>query len=159
MDGRRIGAARAWGEHHRIILDPARHGASAKKPSRDHHLRSTHQVTGYHIEAADGEIGHVEDFIVDDETWTIRYMVVGTLNWWPGKKALVSPQWIERVSWRQSKVFVNLTRETIKLSPEYAEEALLTRDYEAELHQHYNRLGYWVDEPAPATNESVSATA
>jgi sporulation protein YlmC with PRC-barrel domain len=110
------------------------------------HLRSTHAVSGYHIQALDGEIGHVEDFIIDDETWAIRYLVVGTRNWWPGKKVLVSPQWIERVSWNESKVFVNLDRETIKQSPEYTEDSLLTRDYEIGLHGHYNRKGYWVDE-------------
>ncbi len=65
-----------------------------------------------------------------------------------GKKVLISPQWIERVSWSESKVFVNLPRETIKQSPEYTEESLLTRDYETGLHRHYNRQGYWVDEPA-----------
>ncbi len=113
----------------------------------DPHLRSTHGVSGHHIQAADGEIGHVEDFIIDDETWAIRYLIVDTRNWWPGKKVLVSPQWIERVSWSELKVFVNLTRETIKQSPEYTEESLLTRDYENALHRHYNRQGYWVDEP------------
>ncbi len=112
------------------------------------HLRSTHNVNGYHIQAADGEIGHVEDFIIDDETWTIRYLVVDTKNWWPGKKVLVSQQWIERVSWSESKVFVNLSHETIKQSPEYAEASLLTRDYEKELYQHYQRHGYWIDELA-----------
>jgi uncharacterized protein YrrD len=113
----------------------------------DPHLRSTQDVSGHHIQAADGEIGHVEDFIIDDETWAIRYLIIDTRNWWPGKKVLVSPQWIERVSWSESKVFVNLPRETIKQSPEYTEESLLTRDYETGLHRHYNRKGYWVDEP------------
>jgi hypothetical protein len=64
-----------------------------------------------------------------------------------GEKVLVSPQWIERISWRESKVFVNLSRETIKQSPEYMEESLLTVDYEIVLNRHYNRQGYWVDEP------------
>ena len=114
----------------------------------DPHLRSTHDVSGHHIQAADGEIGHVDDFIIDDETWAIRYLIIDTRNWWPGKKVLVSPRWIERVSWSELKVFVNLPRETIKQSPEYTEESLLTRDYEARLHRHYNRDGYWVDEPA-----------
>jgi hypothetical protein len=114
----------------------------------DPHLRSTHDVSGHHIQAADGEIGHVEDFIIDDETWAIRYLIIDTQNWWPGKKVLVSPQWIERVSWSESKVFVNLPRETIKQSPEYTDESLLTRDYETRLHRHYNRQGYWVDKPA-----------
>jgi hypothetical protein len=114
--------------------------------SWDRHLRSTHAVTGYHLQALDGELGHVEDFIIDDETWAIRYLVVSTKNWWPGKKVLVSPQWIESVSWEESKVFVNLGRETIKESPEYTEESLLSRDYETALHRHYQRKGYWIDE-------------
>jgi len=128
-----------------------------KKPTRseqawDHHLRSTHAVIGYHIEAADGPIGHIEDFIIDDETWAIRYLVVDTRNWWPGKKVLVAPQWIERVSWDESKVFVKLSHETIKQSPEYTEESLLTRDYETRLHGHYNREGYWADEVGTTSN-------
>jgi len=114
----------------------------------DPHLRSTHDVSGYHIQAADDEIGHVEDFIIDDETWAIRYLIIDTRNWWPGKRVLISPQWIERVSWDESKVFVNIPRETIKQSPEYTEESLLTRDYETRLHRHYNRQGYWANEPA-----------
>jgi uncharacterized protein YwbE len=112
----------------------------------DPHLRSSSTVHGYTIQAKDGEIGHIADFVVDDETWSIRYMIVDTQNWWPGKKVLVSPRWIERVSWAESKVFVNLLRETIKQSPEYTEEALITRDYENKLHKHYGRDGYWAVE-------------
>jgi sporulation protein YlmC with PRC-barrel domain len=139
----------AWGPSPYMVRDPNKrreptHGEKAWDP----HLRSTHDVSGYHIQATDGEIGHVEDFIIDDETWAIRYLIVDTRNWWPGEKVLVSPQWIERVSWSESKVFVNLSREVIKQSPEFTEEFQLTRDYEARLHQHYNRQGYWVGEPA-----------
>ncbi|HEX2768074.1 MAG TPA: PRC-barrel domain-containing protein [Geobacteraceae bacterium] len=138
-----------WGFSPYIVRDPEKweeytHGEKAWDPN----LRSTHEVSGYNIQSADGEIGHVEDFVIDDETWAIRYLIIDTRNWWPGKKVLVSPQWIERVSWSESKVFVNLTRETIRQSPEYTEESLLTRDYEAGLHRHYNRQGYWVDDRA-----------
>ena len=111
-------------------------------------MRSTHDVSGYHIHATDGEIGHVDDFMIDDETWAIRYLIVDTRNWWPGKRVLVSPQWIDRVSWSDSKVFVNLSREAIRQSPEYRMESLPTRAYETGLHLHYDRLGYWLDEPA-----------
>ncbi|MEJ2560932.1 MAG: PRC-barrel domain-containing protein [Anaerolineae bacterium] len=76
----------------------------------DPHLRSTREVTGYYIQAEDGQIGHVEDFIVDDDTWIIRYLVINTRNWLPGKKVLVAPQWVDRVSWLGSKVFVDLPR-------------------------------------------------
>ena len=114
----------------------------------DTHLLSTHEVSGYNIQATDGEIGHVEDFIIDYETLEIRYLVIATMNWWPGKKIMISPKWIERVSWKDSKVFVNLLRETIKQSPEYTDESLITRDYESKLYQHYNQQGYWSDEEA-----------
>jgi hypothetical protein len=137
-----------WGSYPYLARDHEQWKKSTPgEKAWDPHLRSTHEVGGYQIQATDGEIGHVEDFIIDDETWAIRYLSIGTRNWWPGKKVLVSPQWIERVSWTKSTVFVNLSRETIKQSPEYTEESLLTRDYEDALHRHYNRQGYWVDEP------------
>ena len=145
-----------WGAYPYIVRDFDKRREASVQPAKawDPHLRSTHDVSGHHIQAADGEIGHVEDFIIDDETWAIRYLVIDTQNWWPGKKALVSPRWIERVSWNESKVFVNLTRETIKQSPEYTDETPLTRDYEAALHKHYSRQGYWVDEPAAKEHTS-----
>ena len=142
-----------WGYSPYIVRDHEKWKESTQgEETWDPHLRSTHDVSGHHVQASDGEIGHVEDFIIDDETWAIRYLIVGTRNWWPGKKVLVSPQWIKRVSWSESKVFVNLSRETIKQSPEYTDESLLTRDYEIGLHGHYNRQGYWVDELAARTH-------
>jgi len=109
----------------------------------DPHLRSTHNVSGYNIQAMDGKIGHVDDFIIDDETWEIRYLIIDTQNWLPGKKILLSPQWIDIVSWDESKVFVNILSEDIEQSPEYSEESILNRDYEIRLFEHYNRKGYW----------------
>jgi hypothetical protein len=137
----------SWGSHPYIARNHVK-GKHVNLGGKawDHHLRSTHAVDGYNIQALDGELGHVEDFIIDDETWAIRYIVINTGTWWPGKKVLVSPLWIERVSWSQAKVFVNLSRETIKESPEYTDESLLTRDYEIGLHGHYDRKRYWVDE-------------
>jgi len=109
----------------------------------DPHLRSTQDVTGRTIQAQDGAIGDVEDFVIDDETWAIRYLIIDTGNWWPGKKVLISTQWIEKISWEESKVFINLTRETIKQGPEYTKAALITRDYETNLYRHFDREGYW----------------
>jgi hypothetical protein len=138
-----------WGTYSYIIRDRDKWNVSNQgQKAWDPHLRSTHAVGGYNIQATDGEIGHIEDFVLDDETWAIRYLIVKTQNWWPGKKVLVSPQWIERVSWSDSKVFVGLSRETIKQSPEFTEESLLTRDYEIGLYGHYNRKGYWFDQLA-----------
>ncbi len=135
-----------WGANPGIMLTREKSGVPAKgEKVADLHLRSTRDVSSHNIQAIDGEIGHVEDFIIDDKTWAIRYLIIDTKNWWPGKKVLISPQWIERVSWDESKVFVNLSREAIKKSPEYTEESLLTRDYETGLYKHYDRSGYWGD--------------
>ena len=141
------GGQYTWGASPYLERDRNKWGQfTAGSKSWDRHLRSTHAVSSYHIAALDGDIGHVEDFIVDDETWTIRYLIVNTGNWWPGKRVLVSPLWIENVSWPESKVFINLSRQTIKESPEYTDESLVSRDYEIGLHTHYNRKGYWVDD-------------
>ena len=137
-----------WGAYSSIepARDKEREHNSGGKPW-DAHLRSTRALSAYDIQAKDGELGHVADFVIDSETWAIRYLVIDTRNWWPGKKVLISPKWIQRVSWNESKVFVNLQREAIKKSPEYTEESLMTRDFESRLHEHYNHRGYWVDEP------------
>ena len=139
----------SWGSYAYIIRDRDKWNLSNQGEKEwDHHLRSTLAVGGYHIQALDGEIGHIEDLVIDDETWAIRYLIVGTKNWGADKKVLVSPQWIERVSWSDSKVFINLSCAAIVESPEYTEEALLTREYEIALHHHYDRKGYWIDELA-----------
>jgi hypothetical protein len=108
------------------------------------HLRSTREVTGYDIQAIDDGIGHVEDFIIDDEVWIIRYMVIDTRDWLPGgKKVLVSPQWIKDVSWVESKVNVELHKEAIVGAPEYDTEVPVNRDYEEKLYEHYGSRKYW----------------
>ena len=100
-------------------------------------------MTGCHIQATDGEIGHVEDYLVDDQSWAIRYMVVDTTNWWAGKKVLVAPAWIGRVDWAQSKVHVILTRAQIQTSPEYDPARAVERAYETRLYSHYGQPRYW----------------
>jgi len=123
----------------------------------DSHLRSTEAVTGYSIEAADGEIGHVDGFVVDDEAWAIRYIEVATRNWWPGKKVLVSPAWIERMSWADSRVYAGLTREAIQNAPEYIESAPITREYENRLYFHYGRPPYWLHDAEHSGVVSLSS--
>ena len=122
--------------------DPPAGGAGEQ--NGDSHLRSTADVAGYDIEASDGSIGHVQDFIFDDESWTIRYLVVDTVNWWPGgEKVLVATQWIDRIDWELRRVFTPLTRGNVKNSPPYDETQLLDRQYEERLHDAYQRGGYW----------------
>lgn len=109
----------------------------------DPHLRSTDVVGAYHIMARNGEIGHVEDFMVDDQTWTIRYAVVDTKNWWPGKKVLLATEWVLWISWAESNTYVSPPRELIANAPEFDPTQPLTRDYEQKLYAHYQRSPYW----------------
>ncbi|HEY3443747.1 MAG TPA: PRC-barrel domain-containing protein [Paludibaculum sp.] len=125
------------------FVDPAEDGT--RTASADSHLRSAEAVTGYSIDAADGEIGHVCGFVVDDEAWAIRYIEVATRNWWPGKKVLFSPGWVERVSWPDATVHVGLLREAIQSAPAYDEAMPISREYENLLHVHYGRPPYWLN--------------
>ncbi len=112
----------------------------------DSHLRSCRTVSDYYVHASDGDIGHVEDMLVDDETWAIRYLVVNTSNWWLGHKVLIAPQWIDSVRWPDAKVSVDLTRQAVKDSPPYPHTAPLDRQQESGLYEHYGRPRYWTDD-------------
>jgi sporulation protein YlmC with PRC-barrel domain len=87
-----------------------------KTSGEDRHLRSSKTVTGYHIHALDGDVGHVTNFIVDDQTWQIAYLLIDTHNWIGGKKVLLAVKHIQHVEWENSKVVVDLTMDTIKTS-------------------------------------------
>jgi uncharacterized protein YrrD len=83
------------------------------------HLRSGREVTGYHVAASDRGIGHVEDFVFDEGTWAIRYVVIDTRDWWPGRHVLVSPQHVARMSWPERTVHLDIERSEVERSPEY----------------------------------------
>ena len=110
----------------------------------DLHLRSTNEVRGYGLHASDGSIGHVSDFIFDDETWAIRYLVVDTRRWWPGgKTVLIATEWIEDIDWSKSMVHTALSRDAISNSPPYDDTTAIDRAYETSLHDFYGKQGYW----------------
>ncbi len=117
--------------------------ASDGRPG-DPHLRSVRQVEGYRIRSMDGEIGHLEDFLVDDEAWVIRYIVVDTRNWLPGKKVLISTRWISGVSWADAEVHADLGSIEIKEAPAWDPGTPVDREYEIGLHSYYGRPPYWV---------------
>ena len=108
----------------------------------DPHLRSVTAVVGYHIQAKDGPIGHVENFLVDDETWGIRYLVIDTKNWWPGRHVLISPYAVRGISWSDRDVTLDVTRDKVKGSPAWDPAGMINRDYEERLHGYYGWPGY-----------------
>jgi hypothetical protein len=115
----------------------------ARHRNDDPHLRSCKAVVGYHLHASDGDIGHVSGFLVDDETWAVRYLIIDTSNWWLGHKALIAPAWIKGVHWSDQTVSIDLTRDSIKNAPPYDASADWNRDQELHLYRHHGRSGYW----------------
>ncbi len=130
-----------------VVRPEMKEGVARAKEARhrddDSHLRSSKAVTGYHIHASDGDIGHLQGFLVDEETWAIRYIIVDTSNWWFGHQVLIAPQWIQDVSWADEKVSVNLTRQAVKDAPPYDAATQLDRNLESHIYKHYGRPGYW----------------
>jgi hypothetical protein len=109
----------------------------------DRHLRSINEVMRYYVHASDGDIGHVQGFLVEEKSWAIRYIVVNTSNWWLGHEVLISPQWVDDVYWAESKLRIALTRNSLKHAPAYDSKSPFTRDHEKRLHAFHGVAGYW----------------
>lgn len=110
----------------------------------DFYLQSSKDLMGYKIEASDGTIGLVTDFVFDDSDWRIRYLIVDTSEWLPGKKVLVAMDWIELVLPDEKRVKVDLTKDEIKGAPQYDPKALPSREYEKTLYKYYGKRSYWI---------------
>lgn len=118
----------------------------------DPHLRGCDAIIRYHVHAIDGDIGHVDGLIVDDQNWVIRYLVVNTSNWWLGHDVLVAPEWIDDISWLEATVSVGLSRRAVKDAPVYDPAAPPDREHERALYRHHGRLGYWLDSDRPGAD-------
>lgn len=127
----------------RIEEDLKARGTHVTPTRDDFHLRSSNAVIGHYIKATDGDIGHLEDLLVDEYTWVIRYLIVDTSNWWSGYHVLVAPRWIKDVSWSNATVSVGLTRQAVKDAPPYDSAAQLDRQPEQGIDEYHGRPGYW----------------
>jgi uncharacterized protein YrrD len=135
----------AWDAYWTGIL---RESPESPEPPEDPHLDSAKEVAGYHIHTPDGGIGHVEDFIIDDEAWMIRYLVADTRNWLPGKHVLIGALSVDSVTWDTRRVSVNLNRAAIQDAPQYDRDSPVDREYEDRLCDHYGLPKYWAGTPA-----------
>lgn len=102
-------------------------------------LRSLQEILGYALEAADGQIGHIEDFIAEDSDWVFRMVVIDTRNWLPGRKVAFSPQWIDRIDWGGKVVQTRLTQERIRNAPEFDPSEPVNEEVELRLYDYYGR--------------------
>jgi len=124
-------------------VDPDQQEMSGVTPPGDPHLRSGREVEGYSVNASDGHIGYVDDLIADDTDWIVRYLVVDTRKWLPGRKVIVSSEWAGRIDWQDRTVAVELAREEVENSPPYDPKQPVNREYETRLYDYYGRPFYW----------------
>lgn len=135
-----------WGKHTypRLLHRTFAEQQTPELVNVDSRLRSTREVQGYRIRTKDDGIGHVEDFIVDQNSWIIRYLVLDTSNWLPGsKRVLITPAWVEYVQWKEGKVQVNLSSEQIRNSPPFDPMLPVSRRYETALFDFFGKPHYW----------------
>jgi hypothetical protein len=92
---------------------------------------------GYHIHAIDGEIGHVQDFMLDNDDWSLLYFIVDTSNWWFGKCVLIAPQAATRIDWSDRQVQLDVSREKVRSSPPWDPLVAFNEIYRTHLHEHY----------------------
>lgn len=116
----------------------------------DPNLRSVNAVNGYRIEATDGNVGHIADFIVEadageDKPWVIRYLIIDTRNWLPGRHVILPPVWAKGIHWNSRTVDIDLKREIIRNSPEYDPHTPINRRYEEMFYDFYGRPCYWAE--------------
>jgi hypothetical protein len=124
-----------------IQVDQERHA------NDDIHLRSCKEITGYTLEASDGEIGQISGMLVDENNWAIRYFIVDTGHWWSGHQVVIAPLWIDAFLWTEKCVKVTMTKSEIKNSPPYDPNVPFERELELQIHQHYHRrTNYWTHE-------------
>lgn len=123
------------------------HSKSETRRQDDLHLRSANTVMRYYVHATDGDIGHVQGLLLEEQTWAIRYIIVNTSNWWLGHEVLIAPEWIDDVYWAESKLNVTVTRASIRGAPAYNAKEPMTREHEKVLHAFYGRSGYWPQPP------------
>ena len=103
----------------------------------DPNLRSMAEISGYHIHATDGEIGHLSDVLIEDSDWTLRYLIVNTSNWWQGKEVLISPRSTESIRWTEHLIYLGVNRDRVRTSPEYDSSRPITTAFDTEMATHY----------------------
>ncbi len=108
-------------------------------PIKEGHLRSCAEVVDYRIEARDGDTEKIEDFIADDATWALRFLVVNTRRWLPGGRVLIPTHGLGDVDWSERHVKCHLGVDQIRHSPAYDPAHPVNAEYEERLYDYYGR--------------------
>lgn len=110
----------------------------------DSHLRSAKELFGYQVNALEGDVGTLTDFIVEDEDWDIRYMVVDISSWLGSEKQiLVALEWVSNIDVAREEALIDLSQDAVKFSPAFDPSLPVNRQYEEVIYDYYGRPKYW----------------
>jgi hypothetical protein len=146
------GGVALWGRYDQPGAETTDDDTAATEQDRkygakwDSHLRSAKEVRGYRVEAIDGLVGHLDNFLMETETWAIRYLVVNTGGRLKKHEILFTPKLVDQVKWAEATVNVNASRQLMETAPEYTQSDEIDRTYEESLFTHYTTHPYWEDE-------------
>ena len=146
------GGVALWGRYDQPGGETSNEDTEAAKDGKKHgserksHLRSAREVRGYRIVSVDGQVGHLDNFLMEVGTWAIRYLVVNTGKWLKKHEVLLTPKLVDRVIWAEAQVNVNASQSLIENAPEYTMSDEIDREYETRLFDHYTTHSYWEEE-------------
>jgi uncharacterized protein YrrD len=106
-------------------------------------LRSANEMMGYKLLALDGDIGSCNDFLFEDESWTLQYMIANTGGWLDNRKVLLSPKSLGDPPLEEGRVQVDRTKEFIENAPELDSDAPVSRQYQLVWTQYHGLTPYW----------------
>ncbi|MEZ6046428.1 MAG: PRC-barrel domain-containing protein [Planctomycetaceae bacterium] len=118
-------------------------GTEFIRNSHEDQLRSLNEIKGYSIQCDEGELGHIEELIVDTDSWTLRYVTIDTGRWLPGKKVIIGIDWLTRISWEEQKAYLDLSKTQVRNAPLYDPRTPVNREFEKEIYDYYGRPTYW----------------
>ncbi|HEX8949328.1 MAG TPA: PRC-barrel domain-containing protein [Dissulfurispiraceae bacterium] len=124
----------------------SRHASSIVREDEALRLRGLQSVAGYAVIAKDGEVGAVEEFLFDDREWAIRFIVVRTGDWLPGKKVLLPPSVLEEPDWELPKLHITIERAQLARGPILGAHEPASRMFQIDLYKHFGWAPFWLEE-------------
>lgn len=115
----------------------------SEQQGHENHLRSAREVSGYRVMATDGEVGHVDDFLMDPQNWAIRYLAINTGSWLKKHEVAITRKLVDQVVWSQAQMNVNASKGLIETAPDYDPAVGIDRTVESAIFSHFTTHPYW----------------
>jgi hypothetical protein len=135
-----VGAASdRWNQQNKMAPTVAKEVEARQDMDREQeaHLRSFQEIKSYGLQATDGDIGELDDLLLDTASWRVTHIIVDTRKWWPGGQVVIDRALVTDISWGDAKIVVAMSREDVKNAPRFDKDQTITEPYMQQLSQYY----------------------